>query len=572
MQLGQVQSQRMEQRLAPRMIQSMEILQLPIMDLQARVQQELQENPVLELTEKDADGQTTEASEESETPAPAEEPATPDPGERELNIDPQGDGGIEFDRLEAMNRDWENHFNEEHRLSRARLAEEGDRKHEAMQNMADRPPSLRDYLSEQATFLDCTAKELELVRYLISFVDDRGYIVKVEEIEEPGEHRSRRRKYVTKPMELEELANSHEPPVTVPEIQDALNLLQKLEPPGVGARTLQECLLLQITPDMPHRELVRTLIQNHLEDIEHNRMPVIQRKTGCDLDLIHEALDVIRTLNPRPGAQFTPSVTNFVTPDIIVDKDETGAYTVKLVDDWIPSICISPRYIQMYRDRGSDPKAREYLKQKLQSAQWLIESIEQRRHTLEKVTRAIIQHQKAFLDEGPELIRPLKMQQIADQVGVHVTTVSRAVDDKWVQTPRGLFPLKRFFGGGTEDDVAYETIKQKLLEVIAKEDKANPLSDEDLVAKLQELHYNLARRTVTKYRKMLNIPSSRERKDWGLAEKQAEKAAHVLHDHSPLAPITEEPQAHSPEPLASDGDDHEAATAPEPAPMHPETV
>jgi RNA polymerase sigma-54 factor len=174
--------------------------------------------------------------------------------------------------------------------------------------------------------------------------------------------------------------------------------------------------------------------------------------------------------------------------------------------------------MELYRDKGADPRAKEYLKKKIQAAQWLMESIEQRRNTLEKVTRAIIQHQRSFLDRGPEFIEPLKMQQIADQVGVHVTTVSRAVDDKWVQTPRGIFPLKRFFGGGTQtatgEEVAWETIKQKLLEIIDKEDKSNPLSDEELVTKLQESGYPVARRTVTKYRKMLSIPSSRQRKDW----------------------------------------------------------
>src|ERR1700756_8178 len=172
----------------------------------------------------------------------------------------------------------------------------------------------------------------------------------------------------------------------------------------------------------------------------------------------------------------------------------------------------------MYREKDGDPKAKEYLKRKIQAATWLLDSIEQRRNTLEKVTRAIIQHQRAFLDRSPEHIEPLKMQQIADQVGVHVTTVSRAVDDKWVQKPRGIFPLKRFFGGGTQtatgEEVAWETIKQKLLEIIDKEDKSNPLSDEDLVNKLAESGYPVARRTVTKYRKMLNIPSSRQRKDW----------------------------------------------------------
>src|SRR5262249_10071440 len=191
---------------------------------------------------------------------------------------------------------------------------------------------------------------------------------------------------------------------------------------------------------------------------------------------------------------------------------------VRLLDDWVPNIYISRRYVDLLRNKETDPKDREYLKRKIQAAHWLMESIEQRRNTLMKVTRAIIQHQRAFLDRGPEHIEPLKMQQIADQVGVHVTTVSRAVDDKWVQTPRGIFPLKRFFGGGTQtasgEEVAWETIKQKLLEIIGNEDKSEPLSDEDLVTKLGEAGYPVARRTVTKYRKMLNIQSSRQRKVW----------------------------------------------------------
>src|SRR5207247_4163336 len=166
---------------------------------------------------------------------------------------------------------------------------------------------------------------------------------------------------------------------------------------------------------------------------------------------------------------------------------ENGDWEVRLLDHWTPNIYISRRYIELYRDKSADPKAKEYLKRKIQAAQWLMESIEQRRNTLEKVTRSIIQHQKAFLEKGPEMIEPLKMQQIADQVGVHVTTVSRAVDDKWVQTPSGIFQLNRFFGGGTHtasgEEVAWETIKQKLLEIIDKEDKSNPLSDEDLVTK-----------------------------------------------------------------------------------------
>jgi RNA polymerase sigma-54 factor len=173
----------------------------------------------------------------------------------------------------------------------------------------------------------------------------------------------------------------------------------------------------------------------------------------------------------------------------------------------------------MCKNKDLPENVREELRKKLQSADWLVKAVEQRRNTLLKVTRAIIDHQRAFLDAGPEHIQPLKMQQIADQVKVHVTTVSRAVDDKWVETPRGVFPLKRFFGGGrtnnqTQEEVAYEVMKQKLMELVGNEDKSNPLSDEELVTKLNEAGYPVARRTVTKYRKMLKVPSSRQRKDW----------------------------------------------------------
>ena len=275
---------------------------------------------------------------------------------------------------------------------------------------------------------------------------------------------------------------------------------------------------MQLTPETPHRDVLRVLIRNHLEDIQHNRMPVIQRRTGFDLNTIKAAIEALKHLNPRPGAQFIAENIPYVVPDILVERTENGEYDVRLLDDWMPNVYISQRWLNHYREKGADAQTKDYLKRKIQAATWLLESIEQRRSTLEKVTRAIIQHQRAFLDRGPEHIEPLKMQQIADQVGVHVTTVSRAVDDKWVQTPRGIFPLKRFFGGGTKtdsgEDVAWETIKQKLLEIIGKEDKSNPLSDEDLVTKLNEAGYPVARRTVTKYRKMLNIPSSRQRKDW----------------------------------------------------------
>jgi RNA polymerase sigma-54 factor len=442
MRLDTHMSQRMDQKmiLAPRMIQSMEILQLPIMALQERIQQELQENPVLELREESGEGPAT-AEDEGSRDDEGSDATNP---ESELVIDESGDNEIDFERWEALSKDWEEHFTETHRPSRNGIDEEGDKKHDAMQNMPSRPQSLHDYLNDQLTFLDATPEQLNLLRFIISHIDENGYLKVVSlQAAEPGAD------------PLAEITRSFQVAsdgqiVTVAEVEEALKMVQKMEPLGVGARDLKECLLLQLTPETPHRDVVRVLILNHLEDIQHNRLPVIQRKTGFEIKEIKEAIETLKHLNPKPGAQFASDNIPYVVPDIVVDRNEDGEYEIRLLDDWMPNIYISRRFMDLYRDKAADAKTKEYLKRKIQSAQWLLESIEQRRNTLEKVTRAIIQHQRAFLDKGPEHIEPLKMQQIADQVGVHVTTVSRAVDDKWVQTPRGIFSLKRFFGGGTQ--------------------------------------------------------------------------------------------------------------------------
>jgi RNA polymerase sigma-54 factor len=305
---------------------------------------------------------------------------------------------------------------------------------------------------------------------------------------------------------------------TLVEAEEALALVQHLDPPGIGARGLQECLLLQLTPDIPDREVLFTLISNHLEDLQQNRLPAIEKKSGIPIATIKEAIEHLRRLDPRPGSRYEPVETQYVVPDLVVEADEHGIYQVRLQDEHVPQLSISRLYQKLLKSKQADPAAREFIQKKIQSARWLIESIEQRRNTLLKVAGAIIEHQKDFLDKGPEFIEPLKMQQIADRVGVHVTTVSRAVDDKWVQTPRGIFALKRFFGGGTTtadgEEVAWDTIKQKLLEIIAKEDKSNPLSDEEIVEALSQHGFPVARRTVTKYRKALRIPSSRQRKEF----------------------------------------------------------
>jgi RNA polymerase sigma-54 factor len=492
--LGMRQSQTMT--LAPRMIQSMEILQMPLMALQERIEEELQENPVLELRNGTL---RKEAAPETEFNADAP-----------LKHDDTGD--VEFNRLEELNKDWGDHFNEEHRPSRSMTSEMGEKKLDMMNNVETAPISLQEHLKEQLAYQDLKPEEIELTEFVISSLDDNGYLL----AHDPDNKTPRA-------IELDELARNFEAMtgriVKLADVEDALFTIQELDPAGVGARDTKECLLLQVDDDFEHPDLLRNLIENHLEDIAYNRLPVIERKLGCDLEMLRETIDELKRLDPKPGAKFTPTNTHYVVPDILVERTDEGGYDIRLTEDWEPSIRIPKRYYEMAKDKTNDSTTRDFIKRKLQSAEWLLDAIQQRRNTLIKVTREIIEHQKAFLEKGPDFIQPLKMDQIAEKVGVHVTTVSRAVDDKWVQTPRGVFALKRFFGGGTRneqtgEDVAWESIRQKLVEIIAEEDKASPMSDEDIVKAFDAAGFKVARRTVTKYREALNIPSSRQRKNW----------------------------------------------------------
>ncbi len=470
------------------MIQSMEILQLPIMALQERIEQEIQENPVLDLTEEDGD--LPEESVDAENPdAPTEE-------ERELVVDENKNNEDDFERLLNMDEEFPDTFEERTRPSSTRVEEEGARKHDAMANMVARPQSLQDYLHDQLGWFNLDVELRGMCDRIIYNLDANGYL------------QSR----------LEDLIDSNAPPEHLVLAQRALAIVQKLDPPGVAARDLRECLLLQLTPGMPHFEQLKTLISSHLEDLEHNRLPAIERKTGYSIALIQQTLAELRKLNPKPGANFGEVFVPNVIPDVFVELNDDGKYCVRLEDGRTPKLFISATYRNILMSDTANAETREYIKRKINSAQWLIESIEQRRNTLTRVAQAIVDHQTEFLSKGPEAIEPLKMQQIADKVGVHVTTVSRAVDDKWIQTPRGIFPLKRFFCGGTVsadgEEVAWDTVRLKLQEIIDNENKQHPLSDDELVKELAKHGLTVARRTVTKYRKAMDIPSSRQRRDW----------------------------------------------------------
>lgn len=493
--MGMQASMRPELGLSKRMMMSMKVLVMPLTELLERVETELQENPFLEQREAKADEPTAEAE------------FNPD---GVLKHDDTGD--VEFARLDEINRDWQDHFDAENRPSRAALAESSDRKQEVMQNIPVASESLQDHLVDQLGYLDLDPDLRARAEYVISHLDDNGYLIR----HDPDTNK-------LAPVTVAELAVAYPPrPAAADEMEEAVEVVQELEPRGVGARDTKECLLLQVTDDTPHADLVRALVRDHLEDVAFNRLPVIQKKTGCDYETIREAIEELRHLNPKPGSQFSSETTQFVVPDVVVERTDDDGFAIRLTDDWLPTVYVSKRYQGVMKDRAQPKPVRAKLREQFQSAKWLLTAIEQRRNTLLKVTKAIIEHQRAFLDKGPEHIQPLKMEQIAEVVGVHVTTVSRAVDDKWVQTPRGLFPLRRFFGGGrqntlTGEDVAWETVKQKLLEIIGGEDKKAPLSDEDIVERFQQAGLKVARRTVTKYREALKIPSSRQRRDWTAA-------------------------------------------------------
>ncbi|MCA8983735.1 MAG: RNA polymerase factor sigma-54 [Planctomycetaceae bacterium] len=477
-----------QMKLAPRMIQSMEILQMSVMALQEKIEQELSENVVLEVTDpRQRDLHETIA---------ADPLLGKDIDRREIVVDSDHNNQADFERLVEMSADWpEDNFTSGGKPSSNRIDEFSDRQHDLMGNLEAHPQSLQDYLLEQFHYFSSDFEERAFGEFLIQNLDEQGRLQGT----------------------LPELIQVYGKPIERSTAEKVLGMLQKLDPPGVGARNLQECLLLQINEETPYRDVLTTLITDHLESISQNRLPLIERQTGYSMETIKAALEQLRGFEPYPGRRFISHVSQNVTPDVRVELDSDGHWTVQLLNEYTPELRISRRYLKMLA-ANPDPQTKEYIRKKIESAKWLIDSIEQRHTTLRKVAQAIVDHQTEFLETGPEAIVPLKMQQVADDVGVHVTTVSRAVDGKWMETPRGLYPLRRFFGGGTVtadgDEVAWQKIRLKLQEVIDGEDKQDPLSDEALVQVMADHGYNLARRTITKYRKAMNIPSSRQRKEY----------------------------------------------------------
>ncbi len=483
--------QRMQMVLAPRMIQSMEILQLPMLALQERINQELESNPVLEIAEESSDQPTTESSETStvdETPE----------GERDLVVKEDDSNVEDFERLSTLAPEYAGYDSPVPRARAYRDPSEPDPKREAMANTAARETNLNDYLSLQWSFVS-VSEEIRLAGELvISFIDDDGYLR----------------------IPLDELPDHTNHPVTLEQLTDVLQLVQTLDPPGVGARNIQECLLLQLPGLGPDTTTERDLILNHLDDIRMNRYPVIAKKTGLSMDQINAAVGRIAGLDPAPGHAIGQTPVPYIVPDIVVEYDPpTDTYYARLSDDHVPNLAISDYYRSMLRGRALDDKAKEFLQRNVRSARWIIEAVQQRRHTLLRVANAVIKVQRDALENGPQYLKPLPMLQVAEQLVIHVATVSRAVSDKYIQTPQGIFPLRQFFSGGTQtangETLSWNGIKAKLMKIIENEDKTDPLSDDQIVERLKAGGLKLARRTVAKYRKVMNILPARRRKQFG---------------------------------------------------------
>ena len=503
------QHMRIDQRmkLAPRMIQSMEILQMTQQALEERIEQELASNPTLELREPGFDRDEIEAQRNQEERDNRE-------GERELIVDDENQNKQsnvdDFERLSNISEEygeaWDANTYEtgEYRHSYInRYSGERDAKLDAMANTEARALPLYEQLIAQWHLLELDHDVMKAGELLIGHIDDDGYLR----------------------TDLATILNQAPKEITDQTLEQALQLLQhSLEPAGIGARDLRECLLMQIDarqkqdPDT-NLEIERVLVAEFLKDIEVNRLPKISKALDISIDQIKAAISNLKQFHMHPGRLLSSDSPCTITPDAIIEYDEENEhYTAMLTYGRMPALHINPTYKKMLRDTGVEKKTREFITNNLRSAGWLIDAIRQRNHTLLRVIQVVIEAQRDFFEQGPQALHPLPMTVVADQLGVHVATVSRAVHEKYIQTPRGIFPLRMFFSGGTEteagDAMSWAAIQAKLEQIINEEDKHSPLNDDQLVEKLKEHGIDIARRTVAKYRKQLDIPPARQRKQY----------------------------------------------------------
>jgi RNA polymerase sigma-54 factor len=447
-----------------RLQQALKLLQVPTLELQMILKQELLQNPLLE--EVDDLVENPEASAADDEPGTADEPEP-------------------VDKEEQM--EWTDYYPESYDSARERP----DTSAEFPERVTVTMPSLRDLLESQLRLCTDDPELSEIGQFLIGSIDERGFLsISVEEVA-----------VITgKPVER---------------VEEALKIVQSFDPPGIGARDLRECLLIQLLRKDMGESLATRVVRDHFDSLKERKFAEIAKKTHVSTSQIQAAGDVIARLNPKPGLSVSYEEPKYVVPDLNVEKVE-DKYVVSLNDRHVPRLRINPSYRDMLRGGAKKDKTREYIVGKLNSAKWLIQTIEQRRRTMIKVMKCIVEAQEEFFDKGVAVLRPLTLQQVANQIGMHESTVSRVTNNKYVQTPRGVFELKFFFSSKLQTDAGEEMSAKSAKDIIAhlvdEEDRSDPLSDQKIADMLKDRGLRIARRTVAKYREQLRVLPARYRK------------------------------------------------------------
>ncbi|QDK36821.1 RNA polymerase factor sigma-54 [Bdellovibrio sp. NC01] len=464
--------------ITPQLQQAIKLLQMSRMELESAVRSELEENPILEEAEvlKEDDLQRTK-----------EAAAEVDPSSGEAANDQHSQDPQKQDEFE-----WESYIEANQKPPQSGMA--GSEEIMNYENVITASQTLHDHLYWQVKMNGFSEEEERAADALIGAIDDDGYIK----------------------VPLDEIAKEEN--IDQGLLEDTLTLIHEFDPPGVGARDLKECLLVQAKHLQEDTHDLVNLINNHLKDLEKKNYEAIAKAMGRDVEDIVELCKIIYAMDPKPGRAFVSSDTHYVTPDVYVYKVGDD-YVVSLNEDGLPRLKISNFYKNMLKGgKSTGDKTQDYIQEKLRSAVWLIKSIHQRQRTIYKVAESIVKHQREFFEKGSEHLKPMVLRDIANDIGMHESTVSRVTTAKYVHTPQGIYELKYFFNSGIAssdgDSLASESVKIKIKDLVAKEDPKNPLSDQKIVDLLKVEGIQIARRTVAKYRDMLKILPSSQRKKY----------------------------------------------------------
>jgi RNA polymerase sigma-54 factor len=483
--LGQHTQLKQELKINPRLYQAMDLLYMPLLDLQQHLKQELLNNPFLDMIEPEE-----EDEEEGET---QQEEAT-----AETEAEKEEKGEIDWEEILLDGFD-----------AGGRREEHEEREYYEPVTVDTR--DLSDHLRDQVSLLDLSGRQMYLADEFIGNINEDGYLAcGLEKIVE-GANES-----VTKAAEAAERDTEDLPLYTMAEAEDMLAIIQSLDPPGVGARDLRECLMLQLREAGLEHSVPYRLVRDCFDELIAHRWSEISKRFGISPVDVQKAADEIAKLDPKPGLVYSDASDNYIIPDLIVDKID-GKYHVFLNDANLPRLKLSKAYQEIARDKKKfDGENKEFISNKLNSANWMIQAIEQRRQTMLKVMNYIVDRQREFFDKGVQFLKPLTLREFAEVINMHESTVSRVTNEKFVQTPRGVLPLKFFFSSGLAttdgDDVSARGIKAQLEKLVQEEDPKHPLTDQAIVNILRESGVQIARRTVAKYRDQLGVLSARMRK------------------------------------------------------------